>query len=52
MSNLLWTVAAILVILWVLGFSLNFTMGGFIHLLLALAVVSILLRIIMGRSYA
>jgi hypothetical protein len=52
MSNLFWTVAAVLVVLWILGFSLNFTLGGFIHLLLVLAVVSIIIQLIMGRSYA
>lgn len=52
MSSLLWAIAAVLVILWILGFSLNFTMGGFIHLLLALAVVAIFTRVIMGGSFA
>ena len=52
MSNLMWAVAAILVILWILGLSLNFTLGGFIHLLLALAVVAVFARVIMGRSFS
>jgi hypothetical protein len=51
MLNLLWAVAAILIVLWVLGFSFHVT-GGFIHLLLVLAVVSVLMRIILGRRIA
>ncbi len=49
MLNLLWAVAVVFFVLWVLGFALNFTMGGFIHLLLVLAVIAILVRIITGR---
>ncbi len=52
MLNILWAVAAILVIMWILGFSMHVTMGGFIHVLLVLAVVSVLVRIIMGRRIA
>jgi hypothetical protein len=48
MLNLLWPVAVVLVVLWALGFALHITLGGLIHLLLVLAVVSVL-RIIMGR---
>ena len=40
------TIAVILIILWVLGFVTSYTMGGFIHILLVIAVVVILLRII------
>jgi len=46
---MLWTVAVILVILWLLGFVSSYTMGGFIHLLLVLAVVVVLVNIIQGR---
>jgi hypothetical protein len=49
MLNLLWAVAVILAILWMLGFALHFTMGGLVHLLLVLAVIAVLARIIMGR---
>jgi hypothetical protein len=52
MLNLLWAVAAILAIMWILGFALNFTMGGFIHALLVLAIIAVLARIIMGRPVA
>jgi hypothetical protein len=44
-----YTIAVVLVILWLLGIVTSYTMGGFIHLLLILAVVSVLLRIISGR---
>ncbi len=49
MMNLLWAVAAILVVMWVLGFAFKITLGGFIHVLLVLAIISVLFRIIMGR---
>ena len=52
MFNLLWGIAAAFILLWVLGFAFNFTLGGFIHLLLVLAVISVLARIIMGRRLA
>jgi hypothetical protein len=43
------TIAVVLVILWILGFVSSYTMGGFIHILLVVAVVIILLRVIQGR---
>jgi hypothetical protein len=43
------TVAVVLVILWLLGFVSSYTMGGFIHVLLVIAVVVILIRVIQGR---
>jgi len=46
---MLWTIAVILAILWLLGLVSSYTMGGFIHLLLVLAVVVLLVRIIQGR---
>lgn len=46
---MLWTVALILIILWALGLVSSYTMGGFIHLLLVLAVIVILIEIIQGR---
>jgi hypothetical protein len=45
----LWTIFVILVILWLLGMVSSYTMGGFIHLLLVLAVVVVLIRVIQGR---
>jgi len=47
---MLQTIAIILIILWVLGLVSSYTMGGFIHILLVVAVVIILLRLIQGRS--
>lgn len=49
MINLLWALAAVLLVMWVLGFAMNFTVGGLIHVLLVLAIVAVLARIIMGR---
>ncbi|MBA3013196.1 MAG: lmo0937 family membrane protein [Proteobacteria bacterium] len=46
---MLWTIAVVLVILWVLGFVSSYTMGGFIHILLVIAVITVLIRIISGR---
>jgi hypothetical protein len=46
---MLYTIAVMLLILWALGLVTGTTMGGFIHLLLVIAVVMILLRIISGR---
>jgi hypothetical protein len=46
---MLWTVAVVLVILWVLGLVTAHTMGGFIHLLLVLAIIAVLFRVITGR---
>jgi hypothetical protein len=47
--DLLWTVAVILVILWLLGLVTSFTLGGFVHILLVLAIIVILIRVIQGR---
>jgi hypothetical protein len=46
---MLWTIAVILVVLWVLGLVSSYTMGGFIHILIVLAIVLILVRLIQGR---
>jgi asparagine N-glycosylation enzyme membrane subunit Stt3 len=47
--DLLWTVAVILAILWLLGVVTSYTLGGFVHILLVLAVIAILIRVIQGR---
>ena len=49
---MLWTIAAILLVLWVLGLVTSYTLGGFIHILIAVAVVVVLVRIIQGRRVA
>jgi len=43
-------VAVVLIILWVLGLVTSYTMGGFIHILLVVAIIVILMRFIRGRS--
>ena len=47
---MLWTIAVVLLVLWALGLITSTTMGGFIHLLLVVAVVMILVRIIQGKK--
>lgn len=46
---MLWTIVVILLILWLLGLVSSYTLGGFIHILLVIAVVVILVRLIQGR---
>ncbi|HKQ50523.1 MAG TPA: lmo0937 family membrane protein [Phycisphaerae bacterium] len=46
---MLWTIAILLIVMWILGVVTSVTLYGFIHLLLFLAVVSVLVRIIQGR---
>jgi len=43
-------IAVLLVVMWILGMVSSYTLGGFIHLLLVLAVVTVLIRVIQGRS--
>lgn len=52
MINLLWGLAVIFIILWIVGFSMSFTLGGLIHILLVLAVITVLVRVILGRRLA
>jgi hypothetical protein len=47
---MLYTIAVVLLILWLLGLVTATTMGGFIHILLVVAIVMVLLRVIQGRS--
>lgn len=47
---MLYTIAVILVILWLLGLVTSYTLGGFIHILIVVAIIAILLRVINGRS--
>ncbi len=46
---MLWTLAMVLLVLWALGLVSSYTMGGFIHVLLVVAIVVVLVRIIQGR---
>jgi len=48
-EKMLGTIAIVLIILWLLGFVSSYTMGGFIHILLVIAVIVILVRLIQGR---
>jgi hypothetical protein len=49
-KSMLYTIAIVLILLWALGLVSAYTMGGFIHILLVIAVVVVLLRVISGRS--
>lgn len=49
---MLWTIAVILMILWALGLVSSYTLGGFIHLLLVLAVVALLVGVVQRRRIA
>ena len=46
---MLWTIFLILLVLWLLGVVTSYTMGGFIHILLVIAIVVVLIRVIQGR---
>ena len=47
---MLWTIAVILVVLWLLGLVTSYTLGGFIHVLLVIAIVVVLINLIQGRK--
>ena len=47
---MLYTIAVVLIVLWLLGLVTSYTMGGFIHVLIVIAVIVVLLRIISGRK--
>jgi hypothetical protein len=47
---MLYTIAVVLLVLWLLGLVTSTTMGGFIHILLVIAIVVVLLRVISGRN--
>ncbi|MFH1976077.1 MAG: lmo0937 family membrane protein [Pseudomonadota bacterium] len=46
---MLWTISVILIIMWLLGLVSSYTMGGFIHILLVIAVIVVLVNVIQGR---
>lgn len=46
---MLWTLAVILLLLWALGMITSYTLGGFVHILLVVALVVVLIRLIQGR---
>jgi hypothetical protein len=47
---MLYTIAVVLIILWLLGVVTSYTVGGFIHILLVVAIIMVLLRLISGRG--
>jgi len=46
---MLWTFCVVLIVLWLLGIVTSYTLGGLIHILLVIAVISVLVRVIQGR---
>jgi len=46
---MLWTIAVVLIILWLLGVVTSYTIGGFIHILLVIAIIVVLVRLIKGK---
>jgi len=47
---MLWTIAVILIVLWLMGLVSSHTMGGFVHILLVVAIIVVLVRVIQGRK--
>lgn len=47
---MLWTIFVVLLVLWFLGMVSSYTLGGYIHILLVVAVVALIIRLIQGRS--
>ena len=48
-KTMLWTIVLILFILWLLGLVTSYTLGGFIHILLVLAVIALIIQLVTGR---
>ena len=47
---MLWTIFVILLVMWLMGMATSYTLGGFIHILLILAIAAVLIRVIQGRQ--
>lgn len=47
---MLWTIAIVLLVLWAVGLITSFTINGFIHILLVLAIITVLIRLIQGKN--
>jgi hypothetical protein len=47
---MLWTIFVVLFVMWLLGMATSYTLGGFIHILLVLAIAAVLIRVIQGRT--
>ena len=48
-DHMLWTIAVILIVLWLLGLITSYTMGGFIHIILVIAIIVVIVGFIQGR---
>lgn len=48
---MLWTIAVVLLVLWALGLLTSYTFGGVIHILIALALIAVVIRLFQGRPY-
>jgi hypothetical protein len=48
-KHMLWTIAVVLIVLWLLGLVTSYTMGGFLHILLVIAIIMVLVNLISGR---
>jgi len=48
-SNMLWTIGVILLVLWLLGLITGYTLGGFLHVLLVIAIIIVVIQLIQGR---
>jgi hypothetical protein len=49
-DQMLWTIAVVLIVLWALGLVSSYTMGGFIHVLLVVAIIVVLVNVIQGKK--
>lgn len=47
---MLWTIAIILLVLWLVGMVSSYTLGGFLHVLIILAIIAVVIRLIQGRN--
>lgn len=47
---MLYTIAAVLLVIWLLGLVTSYTLGGFVHLLLVIAIIAVLVRLIQGKK--
>lgn len=48
-KTMLWTICVILLVFWLLGMVTSYTMGGLIHILLAVALITVIIRVVQGR---
>ena len=48
-KKMLWTICVVLLLLWALGLATSYTLGGFIHILLVVALIMVIIRVVQGR---